>query len=97
VRITGTIEVLFTIGDAVAQVWAPDLFNRVLAAGGVDAVVVPARVASAHVDAFVRATLASPTVRGLCVAILHKAPPLDVGRRRELAADIILSYVRARA
>ena len=87
-KITGTTQLFFTIGEPVAQVRAPELFNAVFAAAGVDAVVVPARVTPEHLEAFVRATLSSPTVRGLFVAIPHKAPALRLADRVTRVARI---------
>ncbi|MCZ7566212.1 MAG: shikimate dehydrogenase [Burkholderiales bacterium] len=85
-QITGRTVLYFTIGHPVAQVRAPEVFNRAFADGGVDAVVVPALVAPQHLEAFVRATFASPTVQGFFVSIPHKAPLLALADRATPAA-----------
>src|SRR5262249_18662790 len=69
------------------HVRAPELFNAAFAAAGIDAVVVPAQVAPADLEAFTRAILASRTVRGLFVGIPHKAPLLQLADRATRAAQ----------
>ncbi|MCW5635961.1 MAG: shikimate dehydrogenase [Rubrivivax sp.] len=70
--IRGTTEVLFCVADPVAQVKAPEAYNLVFAAAGVDTVVVPARATAGHLAAFVREALALGNARGLLVSIPHK-------------------------
>lgn len=71
-RIRGTTDLIVTVADPVAQVKAPEALNLVFARFGIDAVVVPAKVAVAGFDAFVRGALAADNVRGMLVSIPHK-------------------------
>lgn len=87
-KITGSTALYFIIGDPVAQVRAPEVFNRVFDRGGIDAILAPARVAPAHLEAFVRAALSSPTVKGFFVAIPHKAPLLRFADHATRAAQV---------
>jgi shikimate dehydrogenase len=72
-RITGNTDVYLILGDPVEQVKAPESFNLMFARFGIDAVLVPARVAPADLEAFVRAVFKAPNIRGLWVTIPHKA------------------------
>lgn len=74
--ITGATRVFFIVGDPVAQVRAPETFNAVFDKHGVDAVLVPARVSAAGLEAFVRSALQLGNCGGVWVAIPHKAPML---------------------
>ena len=57
--ISGKTKVFMIIGDPVAQVRAPEVYNHLFARHGVDAVVVPMKVAPAHLDGFVLHAFAS--------------------------------------
>jgi shikimate 5-dehydrogenase len=70
--ITGTTRVFLILGDPVAQVRAPEAFNHLFRRHGVDAVLVPAQVAPAHFDGFVRHVLQARNIDGLWLAIPHK-------------------------
>jgi len=87
-KITGSTALYFIVGDPVAQVRAPEVFNRVFEPNGIDAVLVPVRVAPAQLEAFVRAALSSPTVMGFFVAIPHKAPLLRLAEHATRAAQV---------
>lgn len=68
------------LGDPVAQVRAPELFNPLFRRFGVDAVLVPAQVAPAAVAGFARAVLGAGNIDGLWLTIPHKSaliPLLD--------------------
>src|SRR5438132_1065316 len=73
-RITGTTELYLILGDPVEQVKAPEAFNAIFARFGIDAVLVPAQVPPAALAGFVRSVFQAPNIRGLWVAIPHKAP-----------------------
>lgn len=76
--ITGTTDVYLILGDPVEQVQAPQVFNRIFARMGIDAVLVPARVAPSDLEAFVRAAFLAQNIKGMWVAIPHKAPMMDL-------------------
>ena len=70
--VRGSTELLLVLADPVAQVKAPELFNRVFASHGVDTVVLPMQVRAPRLAAFVEQSLAVGNVRGLLVSIPHK-------------------------
>jgi shikimate dehydrogenase len=72
--VSGTTDVYLIVGDPVEQVRAPESFNLIFARLGIDAVLVPAQVRPADLDGFVRTVLKAPNIKGLWVAIPHKAP-----------------------
>jgi shikimate dehydrogenase len=73
-HITGNTRVFMILGDPVAQVRAPELFNALFRRHGLDAVLVPARVPVADVQAYVQHAFLSPTLGGLWLTIPHKTP-----------------------
>lgn len=72
--VTGTTDVYLILGDPVEQVLAPELFNLIFARMGIDAVLVPAQVAPEHLAVFVKTAFLAKNIKGLWVAIPHKAP-----------------------
>lgn len=74
--ITGTTRVFFILGDPVAQVKAPEVYNRIWAEHGVDAVLVPLKLPAASLEDFLRGGMASENVGGFWVTIPHK-PELE--------------------
>lgn len=76
--ISGTTRVFLILGDPVAQVRAPEVFNHLFRRHGADAVLVPAQVAAADLAAFVRHALKARNIDGLWLAIPHKAPMVDL-------------------
>lgn len=90
--ITGTTRVFLIVGDPVAQVRAPEVFNPLFRSHGADAVLVPAHVAPAHFEAFVRQVVAARNIDGLWLAIPHKTsmlPLLDRCDRMVAAAGAV--------
>lgn len=77
-QISGTTRVFLILGDPVAQVRAPEVFNHVFRRHGVDAVLVPAQVAPGDLAAFVRHAFQARNIDGLWLAIPHKAPMVDL-------------------
>jgi shikimate dehydrogenase len=73
-KVTGSTDVYLILGDPVAQVRAPEIFNLIFASMAIDAVLVPVRVAPQHLQAFVETVFLAPNIKGLVVAIPHKAP-----------------------
>ena len=65
--ISGSTRVFMVIGDPVSQVQAPVIFNAIFRQHGVDAVLVPARVAPSHLEGFVRHVVSA----GLCGIVAH--------------------------
>lgn len=98
-RITGSTTVYLVIGDPVAQVRAPELFNHLFERHGVDAVLVPAAVAPADLGEFVRGAFAARNMGGLWATIPHKAAllPLLAGCDRLGQVAQAVNAVRRRA
>ncbi len=74
--IDGHTHVYLIVGDPVEQVQAPASFNRIFAAMGINAVLVPVRVAPADLQAFVQSAFLAQNIHGLWVTIPHKAAML---------------------
>jgi len=70
--ISGTTLLYPVIGHPVGQVKAPMLFNKVFAANGIDAVVVPMEIAPADLTRAGPALFSVRNVRGAMVTIPHK-------------------------
>ncbi|EYC51092.1 shikimate dehydrogenase [Hylemonella gracilis str. Niagara R] len=77
-RVSGSTELFLIPGDPVEQVRAPEVFNRVFAALGINAVLVPVHVAPADIETFVRSVFLARNVKGLFLAIPHKALVMDM-------------------
>ncbi|MDQ5898545.1 MAG: Shikimate dh protein [Pseudomonadota bacterium] len=71
-HISGQTRVFMVIGDPVAQVRAPALFNRIFAQHDIDAVLVPARVPAGRAASFAREVLGSGSIAGLWATVPHK-------------------------
>ena len=71
-HIDGNTRVFLILGDPVSQVRAPQAFNHLFRRHGVNAVLVPAKIAPARFDAFVRHALTADNIDGLWLAIPHK-------------------------
>ena len=76
--ISGSTRVFLILGDPVAQVRAPEVFNHLFARHGADAVLVPAQVAAADLAPFVRQALKARNIDGLWLAIPHKTAMVDL-------------------
>jgi shikimate dehydrogenase len=76
--ITGTTRVFLILGDPVAQVRAPELFNHLFRAHGIDAVLVPAHVPPAELETFVRHVMQAGNIDGFWLAIPHKTAMVDL-------------------
>lgn len=76
--LTGRTRVFLILGDPVAQVRAPEVFNHLFAAHGVDAVLVPAQVPPAALPGFVRGVFSARNIDGLWLTIPHKAAVLPL-------------------
>jgi shikimate dehydrogenase len=71
-KITGTTKVFFIIGDPVAQVRAPEVYNHLFQRHGVDAVLVPLKLPAAALPGFLAHGLAAENVGGFWATIPHK-------------------------
>lgn len=86
--ITGHTRVFFILGDPVAQVRAPEVYNHLFQRHGVDAVLVPIKVAPAQLSGFVQHAFSAQNLGGLWVTIPHKAPMLQLVQHSDLGAQV---------
>lgn len=87
-RITGRTRLVAVLGDPVVQVRAPALLNGLLAANGVDVVVVPVHVRRDDLGTVVRGLQATANLAGLLVTVPHKAEVLRYADVRSDAAEL---------
>ena len=71
-KIDGSTRVFFAAADPVAQVRAPEVFNRVFSDLGINAVMVPLHLKTEYFEATIRALMRSSNVGGFCLSIPHK-------------------------
>jgi len=74
--IYGTTKLYAIIGDPIAQVGSPRVFNPIIARAGVDAVLVPMRVAAADLATAFAGIKTTQNFHGLIATIPHKIPML---------------------
>lgn len=71
--IDGQTDVYLIPGDPVEQVRAPQVFNLIFKTLGINAVLVPARVKTGDIHAFVQSAFLAQNIKGLFLAIPHKS------------------------
>ncbi len=76
--ILGSTRLYAIIGDPIAQVGSPRVFNPIIARAGVDAVLVPLRVAAQDLKTAFAGIKAIANFHGLIATIPHKIPMLDL-------------------
>lgn len=70
--ITGSTRVFFILGDPVAQVRAPEVYNHLFARHGIDAVLVPLKLPAAALPGFLQHGMAAENIGGFWATIPHK-------------------------
>ncbi|MBV9840085.1 MAG: hypothetical protein JOY99_00875 [Sphingomonadaceae bacterium] len=75
--ISGATRLFAILGDPIAQVRTPELFNALMAARGADAVMVPMHVPAGALGAAVTALRAMPNLGGFVATVPHKVAMLD--------------------
>ena len=70
--ISGTTRVFYILGDPVAQVRAPEVYNALFQAHGIDAVLVPLKLPAAALAGFLQHGLAAENIGGFWATIPHK-------------------------
>jgi shikimate dehydrogenase len=73
VNITGTTRVFYILGDPVAQVRAPEVYNHLFQRHGIDAVMVPLKLPAAALPGFLDHGLKAENIGGFLATIPHKA------------------------
>jgi len=71
-QITGKTRVFFILGDPVAQVRAPEVYNHLFRQHGIDAVVVPLKLPAAALPGFLQHGMAAENLGGFWATIPHK-------------------------
>jgi shikimate dehydrogenase len=72
-RITGTTRVFYILGDPVAQVRAPEVYNRLFQDHGIDAVLVPLELPAAALPGFIEHGMKARNIGGFWATIPHKS------------------------
>lgn len=72
--ITGTTQVFYILGDPVAQVRAPEVYNALFRAHGIDAVLVPLKLPAAALPGFLAQGLRADNIGGCWATMPHKGP-----------------------
>lgn len=71
-KVTGTTRVFFILGDPVAQVRAPEVYNHLFARHGIDAVLVPLKLPAVALPGFLQHGMAAENIGGFWATIPHK-------------------------
>lgn len=71
-NITGTTRVFFILGDPVAQVRAPEVYNHLFTKHGIDAVLVPLKLPAVALPGFLKHGMAAENLGGFWATIPHK-------------------------
>lgn len=72
-RITGATRVFYILGDPVAQVRAPEVYNQLFQQHGIDAVLVPLKLPAAALPGFVEHGMKADNIGGFWATIPHKS------------------------
>ena len=72
-NIIGTTRVFFILGDPVAQVRAPEVYNHLFERHGIDAVLVPLKLPAAALPGFLEHGMEAENIGGFWATIPHKA------------------------
>lgn len=72
-RISGTTRVFYILGDPVAQVRAPEVYNHLFQRHGVDAVLVPLKLPAAALPGLLAQGMNAENVGGFWATIPHKS------------------------
>ena len=72
-RITGNTRVFYILGDPVAQVRAPEVYNHLFQQRGIDAVVVPLKLPAAALPGFLEHGMKAENIGGFWATIPHKS------------------------
>jgi len=72
-RITGSTQVFYILGDPVAQVRAPEVYNHLFQQHGIDAVVVPLKLPATALPGFLEHGMKAENIGGFWATIPHKS------------------------
>lgn len=88
-NITGKTKTFGVIADPIDHVRAPEVFNALFRARGIDAVLIPIHVRPSELASMFNGFRAWGNLGGFCVTIPHKEPMLDLCDDCEPAARIV--------
>lgn len=77
-RITGSTRVFYILGDPVAQVRAPEVYNHLFQRHGIDAVVVPLKLPATALAGFLTQGMNADNIGGFWATIPHKGALADL-------------------
>lgn len=86
--ITGTTRVFYILGDPVAQVRAPEIYNVLFRDHGIDAVLVPLKLPAAALQGFLQHGMAAENVGGFWATMPHKPALARLLQPTDPVADI---------
>ncbi len=87
-RITGTTRVFYILGDPVAQVRAPEVFNHLFQQHGIDAVLVPLKLPAAALPLFLEHGLKAENIGGFWATMPHKPALAELLKPTDPVAQI---------
>jgi shikimate dehydrogenase len=76
--ITGTTRLFYILGDPVAQVRAPEVYNHLFREHGIDAVLVPLKLPADALPGFLQHGMAPENIGGFWITIPHKSQIADI-------------------
>jgi shikimate dehydrogenase len=86
--ITGTTRVFYILGDPVAQVRAPEVYNHLFQRHGIDAVLVPLKLPAAALEGFLAHGMRAENIGGFWATIPHKPALAELLKPTDPVADI---------
>jgi shikimate dehydrogenase len=86
--ITGSTRVFFILGDPVAQVRAPEVYNHLFQQHGIDAVLVPLKLPAAALPGFLQHGMAAENIGGCWATMPHKGQLAELLKPADPVAQI---------
>jgi shikimate dehydrogenase len=87
-NISGTTKTFMILGDPVAQVRAPEVYNHLFKRHGINAVLVPAKVAPEALKGFVEHAFSAQNFGGFWVTIPHKSAIRRIANQCDQLAEV---------
>lgn len=87
-QITGTTRVFYILGDPVAQVRAPEVYNPLFRDHGIDAVLVPLKLPAAALPGFLQHGMAAENIVGFWATMPHKPALAQLLQPRDPVAQV---------
>lgn len=87
-RITGATRVFYILGDPVAQVRAPEVYNHLFQQHGIDAVVVPLKLPAPALAGFLEHGMRAENLGGFWATIPHKGALFELLKPADAVANV---------